>query len=63
MPSDVFGQRRLKSDCEDVQFDQGLRCPLSESLATIKYIHEEQRAGRDLTHAQDDVNQHNLLVF
>ena len=48
------GQQRPGSDCADAQSDQGLRCPLPESLNTKECIDGEQRPGWDLAHVQDD---------
>ena len=33
----IHGQQRPRSDCTDAQSYQGLRCPLAESFASIKY--------------------------
>ena len=41
-------QRRPRSDCADAHSDQGFRCPLSESLATIRCINGEQRPDETL---------------
>ena len=38
------------------QSDQGLHCPLQESLDTIEYSNIEQSSRLDLMQAQDDVN-------
>ena len=35
------------------QFDQGFRCPLTDSLETIKYINGQQMPGRLFAHAWD----------
>ena len=35
----------LKTSFSSAQSDQGLYCPLTESLATIEYIKGEQRPG------------------
>ena len=46
----IFGHmrpRRPRSVCASAQSDQGLRCPLIESLDTIKWINGEQVPGRD----------------
>ena len=34
--SDICGQRRPRSACASAQSDQGLHCPLTESLDTIR---------------------------
>ena len=43
------------------QSDQGLNCPMPESLDTTECINREQRPIRDLAHAQYDVKPHILL--
>ena len=55
-PSGVCGQRRPRSACASAQADQGLHCPLIESLDTTECIIAEQRPGRYFAHAQDDSN-------
>ena len=35
--SDIFRQRRPRSDCASAQSDQGLHCPLMESLVTVEH--------------------------
>ena len=52
-----------RSDSADAQSDQGLHCPLQESLDTTEYINGEQRPGRDFAHAQDDENQYRRHIF
>ena len=39
----ICGQRRPRSACAFAQSDQDLRCPLTESLETVKYISGGQR--------------------
>ena len=39
-----------------VQSDQGLPCPLTESLDTTECMNGEQRPGRYFADAQDDLN-------
>ena len=34
----IYGQRRPRSDCAIVQFDLGLRCPLTESSDAKEYV-------------------------
>ena len=46
--------------CAFAQSDQGLRCPLTESLDTKERINVEQRPGWYFAHAQDDMN---LLIL
>ena len=55
VPSEDAWTVRPRSACESMQFDQGLHCPLPESLDTIKCISGEQRPGRDFEHAHDDL--------
>ena len=47
MSSGLSGQRRPRSICASSKSDQGLCCPLQESLESIEYIDEEQMPGRD----------------
>ena len=47
--SGIYGQRRTRSD-------QGLHCPLIESLGTTEGINGEQRPGWYFAHAQNDLN-------
>ena len=47
LSSDICGQRRPRSACAYAQSDQGLRCPLTESLDTIESINGEQMPRRD----------------
>ena len=54
----ICGQQRHRSDCADAQSDQGLRCPLPESLDAIECISGEQRPGGDIGHVQNNVNRH-----
>ena len=50
--------------CETLwQSDQGLRCPLTESLNTIDCINGEKLPRWDLTYAQNDVNLHILCLL
>ena len=39
----MCGQGRPRADCMDVQSDQGIHCPLTESLDTTEPINEEER--------------------
>ena len=48
------GQRRPRSACAFAQSDQGLRCPLTESLDTIECFDGEQMPGWDFAHVRDD---------
>ena len=54
----ICGERRPRSACASAQSDQGLHCPLTESLDTTECINGEQRLGRYFVHAQDDLNLH-----
>ena len=54
--SDICEQRGPRSAYASAQSDQGIPCPLTESLDTIECINGEQRPGWDLAHAPDDVN-------
>ena len=59
----ICGQRMSRLDCASAQSDQGLRCPLTESLCTIECIKGEQKLEWDFTHAQNDLNLHILQMF
>ena len=54
--SDICGQRRPRSACASAQSDQGLHCPLTESLDTAECMNGKQRPGWYFAHAQDDQN-------
>ena len=43
--SSICGQRRPRSDCADAQSDQGIRCPLTESLDTKECMNGKQKPG------------------
>ena len=52
----VFGHmhvRRPRSACASAQSDQGLHCPLTESLDIIERSSGEQMPGYDFAHAWD----------
>ena len=53
---DICGQQRPRSDCASAQSDQGLYCPLTESLDTICCIHTEKRSACYFVHAPDYLN-------
>ena len=55
----ICGQRRPRS----AQSDQGLHCPLTESLNTTKCMNGKQRPGWYFAHAQDDLNLRILRMF
>ena len=40
--SGICGQRRPRSACAFAQSDQGLHCPLTESLDTMECMNDEQ---------------------
>ena len=56
----ICRQRRPRSDCPSTQSDQGLHCPLTESLDTTECMNREQSPRWYFAHAQDDLN---LLIF
>ena len=38
----MCGQRMPRSDCAYAQSDQGICCPLTESMATVEYIYTDK---------------------
>ena len=56
-------QGRSRSDCAFAQSDQGLHCPLTDSLATTKCMNVELRSRWYFAHVQDDLNFHILYIF
>ena len=56
-------QQRPRSAWASIQSDQGLHCPLTESLDTTECISGEQRSGLYFTHSQDDLNLQILHMF
>ena len=55
----LFGHIRTAKaqiSCASNQSDQGIHCPLAESLDTTECMNGEQRPGLDFKHAQDDLN-------
>ena len=50
----ICAQRRPRSACASAQADQGLRCPLTESLKTIECINGEQMPRWYFAHVQDE---------
>ena len=58
--SGICGQRRPRSACASALSDQGLHCPLKESLDTTECINGEQMPGSYFAHAQNDANTHIL---
>ena len=53
----ICRQRRPRSACASAQSDQGLHCPLTESLDTTECMNGDQRPEWYLAHVQDDLNQ------
>ena len=51
---DICEQRRPRSACASAQSDQGLHCPLTESVDTVECNNGEQMPGRNFTHACDE---------
>ena len=45
------------------QSDQGLRCPLTESLNTTECMNRERRPGWDYAQAQDELNLRSLSIY
>ena len=52
----ICEQWRPRSACTSVQSDQGLHCPLTESLGTIESMNGEQRHRWNFGHVKNDVN-------
>ena len=50
----IRGQRRPRSACASAQYDQGLRCPLTDSLDTIECINVKQMPASEFAHAWDE---------
>ena len=63
MSSGIRGQRRPRSACASVQSDQGLHCPLTESLDTTECMNGVQSLGKYFAHAQDDLNMSIMRMF
>ena len=61
--SGICGQWRPRSAWAFVQSDQGLQCPLTESLDTTEHMNREQRPRWYLAHVQDDLNLCILRMF
>ena len=59
----IYGQRKPRSACASAQSDQGLHCPLTESLDTTECMNGKQRPGWDFAHVQDDVYPHILQIL
>ena len=45
----ICGQRKRRSACASAQSDQGLFCPVTESLYTTAHMNKEQSKGADDT--------------
>ena len=58
----ICGQRRHRSACTWSQSDQGLLCPLTESLDTEQCISGEQMPRWDLVHAWDECESAHFYV-
>ena len=54
---------RPRSACASAQFDEGIRCPLTESLDTTEFMTREHRPGWYFAHAQDDLKPRILRSF
>ena len=50
-PYAICGQRRTWSACAFAQADQGLRCPLTESMDIVVYVDEQRMSRSDSTDA------------
>ena len=50
----ICGPWRPRSSCASAQSDQGLHCPLIESLDATECINRDQRLGWYFTHAHDE---------
>ena len=61
--SGICGQGRPSSACASAQSDQGLPCPLTESLDTVECINGEQMTELYFAHAHDDLNLRILHMF
>ena len=48
----ISGQRKPRSASASAQYDQGLRCPLTESFDIIECINGEQKPELDFAHAR-----------
>ena len=57
------GQQGPWSDCASAQSDQGLYCPLSESMDTTECMNGEQRPRWYFAQAQDDLNLCSKALF
>ena len=57
-PSGTNSKQRHGLACPSVQSDQGLHCPLIESLDTTECMNGEQRPRWYFAHVQDDLNLH-----
>ena len=54
----MCGERRSWSACANPQADQGLRCPLTESINTVVYVDEQRMLRSDYTDAHTDLDLH-----
>ena len=55
-PYAICGQRRPRSACANAQADQGLRCPLTESVDTVVYVDELRLLKAYCTDAHADLD-------
>ena len=58
MTSDIGRQRRPKSACASIQSDQGLHCPLTESLNTLNVSIEIKCPDESLRMRRINLNVH-----
>ena len=52
----ICGQRRPRSACAYAQADQGLHCPLTESMDTVVHDDEQRMLRSDCTDAHADLD-------
>ena len=48
---------------ENAQFDQGLHCPFTESLATIEYIDAQQKSFPTGSGVEDQISEITVFKF
>ena len=61
--SGIWGHQWSTQACASAQFDQGLHCPLTETLDTTECMNREQRPGWYFAHAQVYLNMRILRMF
>ena len=59
----ICGQLRPRSDCANAQSDQGLHCPLTESLHTADCMNGDIMSRLYSVHVQDILNLHILCML